>query len=174
MRAEVDANRKPGEGFSGDEKQMIGSMVQRLKDRLASQPDDYNGWMQLGRSPTVMKDPAGAVDAYGKAAALKPTEVEPLFNLATSLIDVAEKTGQGPARPAVLCGGGQGRSSGSGQRRCAVSGWSGGGNSGRQDAGEVQMDPSAGNTGLKDGPSIRTCRVRSTACSNTAHSIGGG
>lgn len=99
MRAEADANRKPGEGFSGDEKQMIGSMVQRLKDRLASQPDDYNGWMQLGRSLTVMKDPAGAVDAYGKAAALKPTEVEPLFNLATSLIDVAEKTGQDQPDP---------------------------------------------------------------------------
>lgn len=101
-RQQADAARKPGEGFSGDEQQMIKTMVQRLKDRLAEQPDNYDGWMQLGRSLMVMKDPANAAEAYGKAAALKPTALEPLFNQAMAIMETAAAADQADPDPAFF------------------------------------------------------------------------
>lgn len=98
-RQQADAARKPGEGFSGGEQQMIQSMVQRLKDRLKEQPENYDGWMQLGRSLMVMKDPANAADAYGKAAALKPTALEPLFNQAMAIMEDAAAKDQADPPP---------------------------------------------------------------------------
>lgn len=99
MRAEADANRKPGDGFSGDEQQMIKSMVQRLKDKLANDPNNYDGWMQLGRSLMVMKDPAGAAEAYAKAALAKPDSLEPLFNQAMALMGAADASNQDDPGP---------------------------------------------------------------------------
>ncbi|MDR3415600.1 MAG: tetratricopeptide repeat protein [Nevskia sp.] len=63
-------------GDAGAESAPMGSdpaeMVQHLKDRLARQPDDYDGWMMLGRSLEVMNDPEGSKAAYARAAQLKP------------------------------------------------------------------------------------------------------
>jgi cytochrome c-type biogenesis protein CcmH len=61
----------------GDRMQMIQGMVQGLADRLRQSPDDYEGWMRLGRAYVVLKNEAGAKDAYAKAAALRPNEPEP-------------------------------------------------------------------------------------------------
>jgi cytochrome c-type biogenesis protein CcmH len=60
-----------------DRMAMIQSMVQGLADRLKQNPDDYDGWMRLGRAYVVMKNEAGAKDAYAKASALRPNEAAP-------------------------------------------------------------------------------------------------
>lgn len=94
MRAESDAARKPGEGFSSDEQDMIGGMIDRLKDRLAENPNDADGWMRLGRSLSVLKDFAGSADAYAKAVALRPDAADARFGLAMALL---QKAGPGNA-----------------------------------------------------------------------------
>jgi cytochrome c-type biogenesis protein CcmH len=60
-----------------DQLKMIEGMVGGLAARLETNPDDYNGWMMLGRSYTVLNNTAGAENAYRKAIALKPGDVEP-------------------------------------------------------------------------------------------------
>lgn len=48
----------------------IQSMVQRLADRLKDEPDDLDGWLQLGRAYSVLGSVEEAKDAYNNAAAL--------------------------------------------------------------------------------------------------------
>jgi len=62
-----------------DRQAMIGSMVQRLADRLKEKPDDLDGWLRLGRSYTVLKKDADARDALAKAAALAPKNKDVLL-----------------------------------------------------------------------------------------------
>lgn len=52
--------------------EMITGMVDGLEARLAEDPEDFEGWMRLGRSRLVLGDPAKARDAYARAAALQP------------------------------------------------------------------------------------------------------
>lgn len=54
---------------------MVRSMVDRLAERLAANPDDFEGWMRLARSYTVLRDPDKAADAYETAARLRPDDV---------------------------------------------------------------------------------------------------
>jgi cytochrome c-type biogenesis protein CcmH len=93
--AEGDTTAPSGD-FTPDQMTMITGMVQRLKDRLAEQPDDYEGWMRLGQSLRVLKDPGAAAEAYGKAAALKTGQeaLDPLFAQALALIEQADAAGQ--------------------------------------------------------------------------------
>ena len=56
---------------------MIQGMVGGLAALLEANPDDYNGWMLLGRSYTVLKNTDGAKQAYGHAIKLKPAELAP-------------------------------------------------------------------------------------------------
>ncbi|ANK81864.1 MAG: c-type cytochrome biogenesis protein CcmI [Rhizobiales bacterium NRL2] len=51
----------------------IRSMVDRLAARLAAEPDDYDGWMRLGRAYRVLGDRKGALHAYERAAELAST-----------------------------------------------------------------------------------------------------
>ncbi len=53
-----------------DRAEFIQSMVQRLADRLAEEPDDLDGWLRLGRAYTVLGDNEAAKVAYLKASAL--------------------------------------------------------------------------------------------------------
>jgi len=48
----------------------IRSMVDRLAGRLAAEPDDFDGWMRLGRAYRVLGDRDGALRAYERAAKL--------------------------------------------------------------------------------------------------------
>ncbi len=60
---------------SPEERQaLIGAMVQTLAARLATQPDDADGWTRLGRSYLVLHEPEKARDAYAKALALRPDD----------------------------------------------------------------------------------------------------
>ncbi len=68
-------------------------MVARLEQRLKAQPNDAQGWAQLGRSYTVLNRPADAVLAYAKAYQLAPADIAILSDYAWSLY------GQQPAAP---------------------------------------------------------------------------
>lgn len=62
-----------------DRAAFIQSMVQGLADRLKDDPDDLDGWLQLGRAYSVLGNEEGAKDAYQNAAALsaKLPETDP-------------------------------------------------------------------------------------------------
>jgi len=80
--------------MSADDRQaMIQGMVERLADRLAEEPDDYDGWMRLGRAYGVMGNTAGAVDAYGNAVRVRPGDAETRLRYA---IAVQEDSPDGP------------------------------------------------------------------------------
>lgn len=98
MRAEADANRAQGQGFTDDERAMISGMVEGLKQRLDANPADFDGWMRLGRSMQVLGDPAGAADAYKNAVDQKPDDLDARFNYAKALLDLAsaEQAGTAP------------------------------------------------------------------------------
>jgi cytochrome c-type biogenesis protein CcmH len=53
---------------------MVRGMVEKLAARLASAPDNLNGWLQLGRAYTVLGQQDKAADAYDHAAKLKPDD----------------------------------------------------------------------------------------------------
>jgi cytochrome c-type biogenesis protein CcmH len=63
----------------------LGSMVQRLADRLRKQPDDAEGWMMLGRSYAVMQRYPDAVQAYQKAYDLVGDNPDVLTGLADAI-----------------------------------------------------------------------------------------
>lgn len=61
---------------------MVFEMVARLEKRLAEQPNDAAGWARLGRSYMVLQKPDEARNAYAKAYALMPDNVELLSDYA--------------------------------------------------------------------------------------------
>lgn len=79
-KATSQATSPPSEGAA-----MIRSMVDRLAARLERTPDDFEGWMRLGRSYGVLRKPAKSRDAYAKAAALRPKEPRALAGYAGAL-----------------------------------------------------------------------------------------
>lgn len=76
-----------------DRQAMIQGMVERLAERLADEPDDYDGWMRLGRAYGVMGNAAGAVDAYRNAVRLRPQDPQSRLQYA---IAVQEGAPEGP------------------------------------------------------------------------------
>ncbi|MGB1024952.1 MAG: c-type cytochrome biogenesis protein CcmI [Rhodospirillaceae bacterium] len=95
LRAEADANRAPGQGFSDDEQTMIAGMVGNLAAKLEAEPDDPEGWMMLGRSYLVLERPAEAIPAFREAVARHPdAEIEPRRQLAHALIARSEAAGE--------------------------------------------------------------------------------
>ncbi len=55
-----------------DRAQMIRTMVETLDERLKTDPDNFDGWMRLIRSYTVLGDPAKAGDAVKRGLAVFP------------------------------------------------------------------------------------------------------
>jgi cytochrome c-type biogenesis protein CcmH len=73
----VAAAAKATANASPEERQaMILAMVDKLASRLATQPDDVEGWARLGRSYMVLNQPDKAKDAYARAVKLKPDDAE--------------------------------------------------------------------------------------------------
>lgn len=56
---------------------LVDSMVAKLQARLASTPEDAEGWAMLGRSYSMLQRHAEAADAYGKANALTQAQPQP-------------------------------------------------------------------------------------------------
>lgn len=69
---QVQAMARSGETFPP----MVLQMVARLEQRLVEQPDDAEGWAQLGRSYAVLGRPEDARRAYRQALQLAPEHVE--------------------------------------------------------------------------------------------------
>lgn len=82
----------------GDRRQMIQGMVQGLADRLQQNPNDFDGWMRLGRAYSVMKNDTGARDAYAKAVALRPAD--PAARQALAMVGGSPAAIPGPATSA--------------------------------------------------------------------------
>jgi cytochrome c-type biogenesis protein CcmH len=55
--------------------EMVRGMVTQLAAKLQQAPNDLDGWLQLGRSYTVLGERDNAVEAFEKAAALRPADV---------------------------------------------------------------------------------------------------
>ena len=68
---------------------MINAMVERLAARLASEPDDPEGWARLGRSYMVLNQPDKAREAYARAVKLKPDDA--VLRQALAAADTAAK-----------------------------------------------------------------------------------
>ena len=73
-----------------DRQAMIRNMVDGLAEKLKDNPDDVAGWLRLGRARGVLGDRAAAKDAYAKAAALRPDDVEILVSYADAIVSAAE------------------------------------------------------------------------------------
>ena len=87
---------KPASRISPQNIDMIQGMVNGLAKRLESDPDDYDGWMMLGRSYTVLDNVDGALKAYEKAMALKPADVNPKLQFASLIIAGTDLDASGP------------------------------------------------------------------------------
>jgi cytochrome c-type biogenesis protein CcmH len=62
--------------------------VAALKERLANNPEDVEGWKMLGRTQSAMRDFAGAVDALERAVELENGQnADTLVNLAIGLVN---------------------------------------------------------------------------------------
>ena len=73
-----------------DRQAMIRNMVDGLAEKLKDNPDDVAGWLRLGRARGVLGDRATAKEAYAKAAALRPDDVEILVSYADAIVTAAE------------------------------------------------------------------------------------
>ena len=94
--AKANATASPAE-----QQAMINTMVERLADRLKQNPDDAEGWSRLGRSYMVLNQPEKAVEAYARAAALKPDDLALKQQYAEALIE-ARPTDDLPAQATAL------------------------------------------------------------------------
>lgn len=91
---EAAANLSPAERQA-----FVRSMVERLAARLEQTPEDFEGWMRLGRARRVLGDAAAAAEAYGRAAALRPEDPAALAAQASALIAAAP--GDAPPEAAI-------------------------------------------------------------------------
>ena len=57
----------------------VRAMVDRLAARLEQSPDDFDGWMRLGRARTVLQEYGASSDAYTNALRLKPDDPDALW-----------------------------------------------------------------------------------------------
>lgn len=93
-----DQTAQSGEGFSPDQQSMIDGMIQRLKDRLAANPQDPEGWARLGKSLGVLKDYDGSVTAYAKAVEQDGKNIGTRLDYGMALLARAENT-KAPSLP---------------------------------------------------------------------------
>ena len=75
---------------AADRQAMIRNMVDGLAEKLKDNPDDLAGWLRLGGARGVLGDHAAAKEAYAKAAALRPDDVEIQVSYADAIVKAAE------------------------------------------------------------------------------------
>jgi cytochrome c-type biogenesis protein CcmH len=85
-----------------DPTQQVGLVesVTRLKTRLEAMPEDFDGWVLLGRSYMVTQQPLLAIDAYAKAIALRPDDATVRSFLGEAIVFSADGTVTETARVA--------------------------------------------------------------------------
>ena len=92
----AQASAPAADSFPPEQRQMIEGMVGGLAARLEQNPNDFKGWMMLGRSYTVLQKTDDALKAYGKAAALEPANIEPKVQIVTTLMSTSNPDAAGP------------------------------------------------------------------------------
>ena len=88
---------RAAQDMSPEERQkLIRSMVQRLADRMKTNPKDHQGWMRLGQAYDVLGEREKALDAFGRAAALRPDDVASQMAYAQAMVEVSNPNGPLP------------------------------------------------------------------------------
>jgi cytochrome c-type biogenesis protein CcmH len=73
--------------MTADQRQaMIRGMVANLATKQAADPSNLDGWLRLGRAYTVLHETDKAIDAYEKAAHLKPDDTSILLQEVQALL----------------------------------------------------------------------------------------
>jgi cytochrome c-type biogenesis protein CcmH len=85
---------------AGDQAAMIRNMVDRLARRLESDPGDAAGWTRLARSYGVLGETDRAVEAWRRASALAPTDLQNIVGLAVALVEQSGPESPVPAEAA--------------------------------------------------------------------------
>lgn len=88
--------------FSGDEMAMIQEMVGGLEARLEFGEEDFDGWVQLGRSYGVLGNTEKSADAYRRANEIRPDAILPRVQLADLLLRQTPSTDPVPAEVVKL------------------------------------------------------------------------
>jgi cytochrome c-type biogenesis protein CcmH len=81
---------------------MIRGMVDGLAARLAREPDDADGWARLGRAYVVLGERDRAVDAYARAGALRPADMDIALAEAQAMLEGLPPEAPFPPRAAEL------------------------------------------------------------------------
>jgi cytochrome c-type biogenesis protein CcmH len=79
------------------QQEMIRGMVEGLAKRLEANPNDLEGWKRLGQSYFVLNEPVRARDAYARAVALAPTDLNLLAAYAGAVLAAPEPRPELPA-----------------------------------------------------------------------------
>jgi cytochrome c-type biogenesis protein CcmH len=74
-----------GDTQSGTSPQEIETMIGRVKERLATKPDDLEGWVVLARTYYVLGRAKEAAGAYERATALSPNDADLLADYADAV-----------------------------------------------------------------------------------------
>ncbi|CAH2600198.1 Cytochrome c heme lyase subunit CcmH [Rhodovastum atsumiense] len=81
---------------------MIRGMVEKLAAKLQAEPNDYDGWLRLGRAYAVLGEHDQAGDAFTRAAALRPGDVTPLLQGVQALAQAQKEGAPLPQRAIAL------------------------------------------------------------------------
>jgi len=100
----------PGDGVAAAEAEgghaptdeQIAAMVDRLVERLKTQPDDVGGWSMLGRTYAALNRHPEAVAAYRKVVALRPKDAQALADLADAIAVTNNRSLQGEPEKLIM------------------------------------------------------------------------
>ncbi len=81
---------------------MIGGMIEKLATRLQSEPGDIDGWLRLGRAYAVQGQSEKAVDAYDRAARLRPEDPTIKLQAVGALLSQLQASDPLPARAVAM------------------------------------------------------------------------
>ncbi|NCA71639.1 MAG: c-type cytochrome biogenesis protein CcmI [Sphingobacteriia bacterium] len=72
-------------GHEGEDLPAMEVLVQRLAERMREDPENLEGWLMLGRSYFMMRQPQPALEAISRAYALAPNEPDVMLAYAEAL-----------------------------------------------------------------------------------------
>ncbi|MDP6473910.1 MAG: c-type cytochrome biogenesis protein CcmI [Alphaproteobacteria bacterium] len=95
--AELEGGTDGAPGESAEEQaQKVGAMVERLAERLRENPGDLQGWLNLGRSYSVLGRHAEANNAFEWALQLAPDDTAVLNDYARAVLNASDDTERFP------------------------------------------------------------------------------
>lgn len=87
---QMSAAQLPADSTSQTQPNQVGGMIDKLAQRLKNNPDDAEGWRMLGWSYFNTQQYQNSVDAYAKAIALQPNNIDYKSAYAESLVQAAQ------------------------------------------------------------------------------------